>query len=345
MAAPKDLYLAVDRGDGTKPLTLPAAEIWKLSTYRYKFHQKDKGRPGRARPFRKSQLLKYEHLPAEVRSIICHYAFSNLAISGSNIFTFHANGRLHSSPYQTRSKTAMRPVNQVVFKVPQTISQLFVSKAFLSDAIPHFSRCANISVQLCSLDEVISSLNFHPTVRCLCLGIFAQATYMYTLLDDSNTSGNFVQNTATFYHLSDLFVDIYRRAVWVEDMDNVTPNARRVTNFPEDLSTSHEPVKVTSRLVKEFWNSNQTELPSGLKDDLEDWLLRQQVYRDLKHLWRAYDDGRFPCKPSMNLELKCGYDDDYDYLFVSLCQYLLVASSNEIVHQHLSRKLHLPRPL
>jgi len=61
-------------GKRSKHCTLPVVDLWKLSTYNTR--GREKGRPGRARQFRKAQRLTFEGLPGEIRDKIFEYAYA-----------------------------------------------------------------------------------------------------------------------------------------------------------------------------------------------------------------------------------------------------------------------------
>lgn len=133
-----------------------AASICLLSTYPWLAPSIDEA------PESPTNHSGWRRLPQELRELIMEHAFS---ISNKEARRYITLSQL-KHPVKTsllgnaHSPGGYLPAGAVVLKFPFELIQLFVSKQFLRDALPHFAKSTTLLLNSCSIDDVVGWLPY-----------------------------------------------------------------------------------------------------------------------------------------------------------------------------------------
>ncbi|KAK5946734.1 hypothetical protein PMZ80_000877 [Knufia obscura] len=268
----------------------PATDLWKLSTSNVRGFEK--GRPGRARRFKKAQALTYEGLPGEIRNTIYQYAYA------ANHYASLSIKRYIPPKTVTRSRSGLLGQcipedGAITVTLPDRIGQLFVSKTYLIDALPHFLQSLTSNIRMCSWDVFLDSLHPTPFVKYVCLTMLQLTTELHTNVRDKiGLDVCLGVNGSGFGKLSTIFVQCTDKPVWLQSKQNAQEQILRYT--PQKYTTTHDSVAVPYAFYDIGSAVPATKWPTVFKECFKNFLGEHNLYLELKEYLAKTLEGRRP---------------------------------------------------
>jgi len=282
MASDPNVYFTYYHRDQHSHPIMPAADLWKLSTY--DIRGCTKGRPGRARPFRKSQSVTFGSLPGEVLDLIFQYAYRRACRPYFWSELSVENDAWVSNNHSDGGRPPFPDHHATLVTLPRNLDQLFVSKTFLKHALPGFSDSIPVRIRLRSLDPLFRSLTRAPLLRFVCMSILRH-TKAYTAVVGSGFElrKQLAPNMLLLNKLCTVEVDCTYDLLWLQEKHGA--QARIICG--SNLRDSHEMVTINHAMRKHDERSFR-DTPAGncpveeFKHSFKQYLSTHEVYQELK---------------------------------------------------------------
>ncbi|KAJ9660556.1 hypothetical protein H2198_002493 [Neophaeococcomyces mojaviensis] len=245
-------------------------------------------------------------LPVELQGLIFKFLFCSEVSSTRKSNTVSIWKKPSYSPVGRGAK-AKSTHTRIEVKIPKQFIQLFVSREFLREALPIFSRELDIRVWFLHLSDMVDVFSHVPFFQSIVKGLIVGASYVHMHVDDhcpilSSIQCPIEQRLTTFSLLQNVKLLHFSSTVYAAWLEATKSQGREVV---DNNSSIHQRQLVAVNEEDTFYFHCGNYFPHGLEEPIRNWLLKNTMFQKAQKLLAFSQETRRQCKIEFEVCLRC----------------------------------------